>query len=362
MENKIKVKLDEKSYDILVKNGAINELDQFLGQKYSKIFVLSDENVAQIHGKKIKDAIGTRNFEEILIKSGENSKSFEVFEEICEEILAKNIDRKSLIIAFGGGVVGDLAGFVASVLLRGIDFVQVPTSLLACVDSSVGGKTAINSKGGKNLIGSFYQPKLVICDLDILKSLPKREILAGYAEILKYGLIQDFKFFEFLEENYQEILELNEEFLSKAIVKSCQAKADIVSKDEKEIGIRALLNFGHTFAHSIENEAGYDGTINHGEAVGIGMLMAAEMSFDLEFLGQYDFSRIKKHIEKCGLNFSLKSIKNDWNLQNLTNNLYKDKKTENNSLNFILLNKIGEAFVEKGVDKKYYEKIVSKYI
>ncbi|MBM3579834.1 MAG: 3-dehydroquinate synthase, partial [Alphaproteobacteria bacterium] len=198
---KIRVELKERSYDIIIKSNAIKALPDFLSKKnYSKIFVITDENVAKLHLASLPTTT-----ENIILPAGEQTKSFHLLEKTCEEILAKGIDRKSLIIAFGGGVVGDFAGFAASILLRGIDFIQIPTTLLACVDSSVGGKTAVNSKAGKNLIGSFYQPKLVICDLDFLKTLPERELRAGYAEVVKYGLIRDERFFEFLEENHSKL-------------------------------------------------------------------------------------------------------------------------------------------------------------
>lgn len=362
MKNKIEVGLGQKSYDILVGSNQINDLNGFLQEKYSKIFIISDKNVANFHLETLKKSLNCQESNEILVENGENSKNFQVFQEVCEEILNKNIDRKSLIIAFGGGVVGDLSGFVASVMLRGVDFVQIPTTLLACVDSSVGGKTAINSKFGKNLIGSFYQPKLVLCDLNFLKTLPKREIIAGYFEVLKYALIFDEEFFEFLDENYQKIFDLDEEILAKIILKSCEIKAKIVSEDEKEHGIRAFLNFGHTFGHSLEKEASYNSQLNHGEAVGIGMLMASEMSMNLGFLKVDDFLKIKNHIQKIYPDFDLKKIKSDWNLQNLVNNLYKDKKTEKNQLNFILIEKIGKAFIEKNVDEAEFVKIIEKFI
>lgn len=362
MENKIKVELNNNSYDILVGSGAISALDGFLGNKYSKIFIISDEEVAKIHLATLKNELKDHITEDLIIKSGESSKSFDNFQEVCEKILSKNVDRKSLIIALGGGVVGDLAGFVASVILRGIDFIQVPTTLLSAVDSSVGGKTAINSNSGKNLIGSFYQPKLVLCDLNFLKTLPKRQIIAGYAEILKYGLIEDQDFFEFLEKNYQKLLDLDEEVLMYSILKSCEVKAKIVSMDEKEKGLRALLNFGHTFAHSLEKEVGYDGRLNHGEAVGIGMSMASRMSKNLGFLPSQDFERIQAHIQDCGLDIDLKSIKNDWDLNRLVDNLYKDKKSFAGKLNFVLIDRVGRAFVEKDVDEQEFVKVVRGFV
>jgi 3-dehydroquinate synthase len=362
MENNIKVNLEDNSYDIFVENGAISKLSEFLGQKYSQIFVICDENVENLHYETLKNAINERKIVKITVKSGEKSKSFDNFERICEEILSHAPDRKSLIIAFGGGVVGDLSGFVASVILRGVDFVQIPTTILSAVDSSVGGKTAINCKIGKNLIGSFYQPKLVICDLNFLKTLPKREILAGYSEILKYGLIHDCDFFKFLDQNHEKLFALDQEVLKKVILHSCAIKAEIVGLDEKEKGIRALLNYGHTFGHSLEQELNYDGRLNHGEAVGIGMLMASKMSKNLGFLSDDDYQKISAHINKTGLNIDLKKIEKKWNKQNLVKNLYHDKKTENGQLNFILLKNIGSAFVQKNICEKDFLDAISDYL
>ncbi len=389
MNNEIALNLGEKSYKIRIGAGEINYLPDFLQQKnYSKIFIITDENVARLHLAQLESILQGLNITTIKVASGEQSKSFASLEKTCEEILQQNVDRKSLIIAFGGGVVGDLAGFIASILLRGVDFIQVPTTLLACVDSSVGGKTAINSKSGKNLIGSFYQPKLVICDLNFLATLPQREFRAGYAEALKYGLIDDAEFFDFLDQNLdkifvidqngsqknfvankqnsQEILQKtftgDQKILQKIITKSCEIKARIVSQDEKENGVRALLNFGHTFAHSFENELNYSNDLLHGEAVGIGMLMAAKMSQNLGMIDSATFTIIKNHIEKSGLNFDLRKIRNNWDHKNLIAHLYKDKKTEHQNLTFILLEKIGEAAVKKSVDVGEFAKVLVDFV
>jgi len=363
MNNEIAVNLGDKSYKIRIGAGEINHLRNFLTQKnYSKIFIITDENVAKLHLAKLHSVLQGFELTTTIVASGEQTKSFGALEKTCEEILQQNIDRKSLIIAFGGGVVGDLAGFIASILLRGIDFLQVPTTLLACVDSSVGGKTAINSKFGKNLIGSFYQPKLVICDLDFLQTLPAREFRAGYAEVLKYGLIEDKKFFDFLDQNLEKIFLKDTKTLQEIITKSCENKARIVSQDEKENGVRALLNFGHTFAHTFENELNYSNDLLHGEAVGIGMLMAAKMSQNLGMIDYAQFEIIKKHIEKSGLNIDLKQIRKNWDQKNLVGHLYKDKKTEHKNLTFILLEKIGQAVIKKGVDEKEFQKIIAEML
>ena len=361
MKNKISVALKERSYEIVIAPNSIEYLAEFLGQKnYSKIFVITDENVAGLHLPKLCEVLEKTkiNTEVITTKAGEQTKSFASLAKICEEILAKGIDRKSLIVAFGGGVIGDLSGFIASILLRGIDFVQVPTTLLAAVDSSVGGKTAINSESGKNLIGSFYQPQLVLCDLNFLKTLPIRELKSGYAEVVKYGFIFDENFFEFLEKNYAKIFAFDVEILQKIIARSCEIKAEIVGRDEKENGERALLNFGHTFGHIFETETKYSSEILHGEAVALGMAMAAKMSQNFLMISENDCARIQSHLDNCGFVTDYKKIRSSWNEENLISHLYKDKKNEGGNLTFILLKKIGAAVIKKSVELDEFKKIL----
>jgi 3-dehydroquinate synthase len=361
MLNKITLDLHEKSYQIIVGSNILEHLKVFLETKnYNKIIAISDENVIKFHGEKLKNII--ENLEFVVVKAGESSKSFGIFEKTCEEILQKNIDRKTLLIAFGGGVVGDLTGFCASVLLRGIDFVQIPTTLLAMVDSSVGGKTAINSQVGKNLIGSFYQPKLVLCDIDFIDTLPLREFRAGYGEIVKYGFIYDKKFFEFLDENLTEIFAKNIQILQKIITRSCEIKAQIVGRDEKENGERALLNFGHTFGHIFETETNYSDEILHGEAVAIGMLMASQMSVYFGFIDEDKYQKIFNHLQKCGFELNLKNIRENWNQENLIKHLFKDKKIENNQLTFILLDRIGKAQIYKKISLEDFSKVLKKFL
>lgn len=361
MKNKISVALNERSYDIVIAADSVEYLPQFLAKKnYSKIIIITDENVATLHLPRLQQVLKQNQIasETIITKAGEQTKSFTSLAQISEEILAKGIDRKSLIIAFGGGVIGDLSGFLASILLRGIDFIQVPTTLLAAVDSSVGGKTAINSEAGKNLIGSFYQPQLVLCDLNFLKTLPFRELKSGYAEIVKYGFIFDADFFEFLEKNHDKIFAFDEKVLQKIISRSCEIKAEIVGRDEKENGERALLNFGHTFGHIFETETKYSDEILHGEAVALGMAMAAKMSQNLGMIKENDYLRIKNHLENCGFVTDYKKIRNEWDKKNLISHLYKDKKNEGGNLTFILLKKIGAAVIKKGVELGEFEKVL----
>lgn len=367
MQNKIKVELGPKSYEIIIGNGQISYLKEFLSVKnYSKIIVITDNNIAKLHLNNLLDLLSAHNLPilTIISDSGETAKSFSNLEKIAEQILEKEIDRKSLIVAFGGGVIGDLSGFLASILLRGIDFIQIPTTLLAMVDSSVGGKTAINSKYGKNLIGSFYQPKLVICDPDFLASLNPREIRAGYAEVVKTALIRDYNFFEYLEQNLEAkfLTKIDPEFLSNIISSSCRIKSEIVSLDETEQETRMLLNFGHSFAHIFETETNYSGEILHGEAVSIGIVMAAEMSKNYQLISAKEVEKIANHLKRANLPISPTQIRSSWNLKNLSSHLYKDKKNQNQNLTFILLNGIGHALIKRSVVYADFLRVVNIFL
>ncbi len=357
---KISLDLKDRSYDIFIGNKAISKLQEFIKKNnYSKVFIVTDFNVANHHLEEIKKLLPEAST--LIADAGEQTKSFAGLEDLCERLLEQGIDRKSLIIAAGGGVVGDLTGLAAAILMRGIDFVQVPTTLLSMVDSSVGGKTGVNCRSGKNLVGVFYQPKLVICDLDFLKSLPLRQIRSGYAEILKYGLIYDKRFYNFLSKNFTKILLLDEENLAHAIKRSCEIKAQIVAEDEKEHDIRAILNFGHTFAHVLEAETDYSNLLNHGEAVAIGMLMAAQMSCNQNMLQKKDVEEIKNHLNDCGFNLDLKSIKHSWKKSKLVKYLAKDKKSQNNQPRFILLKTIGNAVIKKFESTKEFEEVIQQF-
>ncbi len=360
MIEKIDVKLANRSYNIFIGNDAIKKLPEFLETKnYSKIFLITDYNVANHHLDSIKKILP--NIEYLIADSGEQTKAFQPLQDLCERILALGIDRNSLIIAFGGGVIGDLSGFAASILLRGVDFIQIPTTLLSMVDSSVGGKTGINCKSGKNLIGSFYQPKLVICDTNFLNSLSLRQIRAGYAEIFKYSLIADKNFYDFLIENFSKILLLEDDVIIKSIRKSCEIKAKIVNQDERESGLRMILNFGHTFAHVLEAETDYSNILNHGEAVAIGMVMAAKMSVNLKLLDEKIYYNIRNHIQECGFKINLRHIKNYWNSIKLCKYLAKDKKNEKNKTRYILLKNIGSATSAKLESNDEFVKVLKNF-
>ncbi len=263
--------------------------------------------VAKLHLKTLASGLAKAGIasEILILPPGEGTKDFAHFEKLCEDILALGIERSTALVALGGGVIGDLAGFAAASLLRGLDYVQVPTTLLAQVDSSVGGKTAIDVKAGKNLVGAFYQPVLVIADIDTLATLPPRELLAGYAEVVKYGLIRDRAFFDWLEQNGAALVKGDAELRRQAVLKSCRDKAEIVAADEREAGERALLNFGHTFGHALEAEAGFGQALLHGEAVALGMLMAFDLSARLGLCPKESARRVRQHFEQVGLKTEL---------------------------------------------------------
>ena len=357
----LKRKLNNLSYPIFIGNDLLSNskrvIKQFVHNRkviliHDNFFSLNKKNNEQFISfvETIKKLSETLNL--ISIPGGDKSKNVSQLEYILEEALSFKIDRNSLIIAFGGGVIGDIAGFAASILLRGIDFVQIPTTLLSQVDSSVGGKTGINSSKGKNLIGSFHQPIAVIADIDILKTLPKREFLAGLVEVIKYGLIYDIKFFDSLENNYKDILNYDQLKLNKVISRSCEIKSLIIKNDEKENGKRAILNLGHTFGHAIESFGKYDGTIIHGEAISIGICLAFKLSTKLGYCNQFETKRVVSFFKKLSLPTSLQEVQN---LSITTLGMLKkfkyDKKNKNNQLTFILNEKIGKSFIKNNMDE-----------
>ena len=344
---KITVNLDKRSYPIFLGNNILEKkVREVLRNGKNKIVIVIDSNVKNMQGKTIDKAFKKyeKNLKIIVLPFGEKVKSFKFLEKILEKALSFKIDRNIFLFAIGGGVIGDLAGLASSLLLRGINLIQVPTSLLAQVDSSVGGKTGINSKYGKNLIGTFKQPKSVIISIDFLKTLKKREIISGYAEILKYSLIRDQKFFIWLLKNGNSILNLDEQSCLYAISKSCNIKAKIVSQDENEKGIREILNLGHTFGHAIESSQGYSDKINHGEAIFIGMVMALEFSVYLKLCKKIVLEKLINHLEDLSISYRMLDYKLNIDTKNFIKYLKFDKKIKNNKLKFILLKDIGVPF------------------
>ncbi len=363
----VKLDLAERSYSIHIGKSLLeNALDYIpadLRDTLSdrKVFILYDKNVYP-YVQVLDEALAgkAQDIKTYAVKGGEPSKSYNVFQECLDWLLENKVNRQSILIAVGGGVVGDLGGFVASVAMRGIPYIQVPTTLLSQVDSSVGGKTGINTNQGKNLVGSFYQPKAVICDIGTLGTLPERELKSGYAEVVKYGLINDLPFFEWLEENGEKVLALEEEALTHAIKTSCEAKASIVAEDEYEGGTRALLNLGHTFGHALEAAAGYDGRLLHGEGVSIGMLMAFDLSMKMGLCPQEDISRLEAHLTKCNMLTKANEIKPNLkhSAEDLLELMQGDKKMLGAKIGFILTHGIGQAFQTTDVNEEDVVKVV----
>jgi len=358
--------LGNRSYDIVINDSVIDHLDTFLAPIVgtARLFVVTEETVSALYGKKVKTALSRGGFENFWfpVKPGETSKSFSCFENLLDQMLDKGIERSDIIIALGGGVIGDLTGFTAASILRGVDFIQIPTTLLSQVDSSVGGKTGINSRFGKNLVGAFYQPKAVLIDPGVLKTLPIRELQAGYAEVLKYGLIDDPAFFTWLEKNGQILLTENGHkdqlaFLVYAIKASCEAKARVVAEDERESGKRALLNLGHTFGHALEAECGYDGTLLHGEAVAIGMVMALDLSVRMGIAEQTELKRLTEHLSTTGMMWSANQIGKPLDAKKLLAHMVRDKKTKAGKIGFIL-GGIGKAALRYDVDLGLVEAVL----
>jgi 3-dehydroquinate synthase len=350
----VNVALGTRAYDILIGRGLLATLGTRIAalRPGCKAAIVTDETVARIHLPAalaaLKDAgIGAAS---VTVPAGESSKSFRMLERVCDELLAARIERGDLIIALGGGVVGDLAGFAAAIVRRGVDYVQVPTTLLAQVDSSVGGKTAIDSSHGKNLIGAFYQPILVLADTALLDTLPERQFRAGYAEVVKYGLLGDAAFFAWLEANWRDVFG-GGPAREHAIAVSCRAKAAIVQRDERETGDRMLLNLGHTFGHAFEAAAGFSDRLLHGEAVGLGMALAFEFSARRGLISLAEADRAIAHLAAAGLPIHINDVAGPWPGPDAMMDLIsQDKKIVRGRLTFILVRGIGRAFVARDID------------
>ena len=346
MNKKITLKTKDNIYSInIVPNSIVKNLNKIITAN-NKIVFLIDKKVFYIF-KKLKNY---KNQKYLAIDCSEKLKSFSNYAKITEKILNFKIDRGTKIVAIGGGTLGDLSGFIASTILRGVDLILFPTTLLSQVDSSIGGKNGINTNSGKNLVGTFYQPKLVYIDPKILKSLSKREILSGYAEIVKHGIINDIKFFNWLNKNSKKILTLNNKILSEAIYKSIIIKRKYVLKDEKENlknnNSRAILNFGHTFGHALETYYKYNKKLTHGEAISIGMIIAANLSYKLGYLPLNQLNNIKNHFKLNNLPISDNKMFNE----KIFKIIEKDKKNNNEKINFVLIKKIGSAFLSNNLN------------
>ncbi|MEC8667740.1 MAG: 3-dehydroquinate synthase [Pseudomonadota bacterium] len=346
----VHVALGDRSYDIQIGEGLLAQSGRWIAPLLARprVAVLTDENVAARHLDAFRAGMAAEGIEvvSLALPPGEATKGWEQFSRAVEWLLQQKVERRDVVVALGGGVIGDLAGFAAAVLRRGVRFVQVPTSLLAQVDSSVGGKTGINAPQGKNLIGAFHQPSLVLADTGVLATLPERDFLAGYGEVVKYGLLGDAEFFDWLEGNAPKMAAGDMAARIHAVRRSCQMKADIVARDETEQGDRALLNLGHTFCHALEKATGYSDRLLHGEGVAIGCAMAFELSSRLGLCSQESPSRVRAHLREMGMKVDLADIPGDLPAAGeLFALMGQDKKVVDGQIRFILARGIGEAFV-----------------
>ena len=350
----VKVALDDRAYDIFIGGALLTQAAAYIAPLLPrpKLAIVTDTHVAPLHLKTLTDSLDAAGIahDTFIVPAGEASKNITQLETLCDWLLDQKIERNDCIIALGGGVIGDLTGFAAAILRRGTRFIQIPTTLLAQVDSSIGGKTAVNSSRGKNLIGAFHQPDLVLADMDVLATLPPREIGAGYAEIVKYGALGDAEFFDWLCANGQDVLALNSEATAHAVAESCKAKAAIVARDERESGDRALLNLGHTFGHAFEKLTGYGDALLHGEAVAYGMVLAFAYSAEVGLCSAEDAERLRAHIAECGLPARMQAVGNGvFDADALIEAMGQDKKVQGGKMRFILARALGDSFIAEDV-------------
>ncbi|MEL6373863.1 MAG: 3-dehydroquinate synthase [Pseudomonadota bacterium] len=354
--NILRVNLDDRGYDIAIGPGLVGEVAarvrETLGE--TRCAIVTDETVGALYAETLETALSQAGLHlgTISVPAGEASKSFATLEQVCDGLLGMGVERGDAVIALGGGVIGDLAGFAAAILRRGVRMVQIPTSLLAQVDSAVGGKTAVNSTRGKNLLGAFHQPSLVLIDTDVLSTLPERQMRSGYAEVVKYGLLGDAAFFDWLDAHWRSVFGNDTSALTRAIETSCAAKAGVVARDEREHGERALLNLGHTFGHALEAFTGYGERLLHGEAVAIGMALAFRFSHHLGHAPASSAERVEAHLRAVGLPTRISDIPSTPRptAAALVDLMAQDKKVERGKLVFILVKDIGEAFIARDVD------------
>ncbi len=354
----VNVRLGERSYSIYIGKGLLLECGNRIKNIKTgrKIVVITNPIVSRFYGNTLKNSLKGADFivNFVEIPDGEEYKTINTAVEIYNRLIDIKVERESPLIALSGGVIGDITGFVAATYLRGIPYIQIPTTLLAQVDSSIGGKTAVNHPRGKNLIGAFYQPSAVFVDIDTLRTLPKEEILCGVAEIIKYGIIRDRDFFEYLEGNIKKLINLDDDILIHSIKRSCEIKADVVSKDERESGLRAILNFGHTIGHAIESLTDYK-KYRHGEAVAIGMVYAARLSLESGLHSDNDYERVVNLIKSAGLPTVISGL--DTNA--IIDSLYLDKKVKEEKIRFILMNGIGSVEIRSDITNELIRKVLT---
>ena len=360
---KLLVKTGNQKYPIFIGNNILDKLDLILKENlinFNQCLIVADKNVPKKLINKALNSLSKKKIHLHYFNSSEINKNQKSVDNILSILLSKNFNRNDCVISIGGGITGDVSGFAASVFKRGLKFINIPTTLLSQVDSSIGGKTGINSKYGKNLIGSFYQPSLVVSDIIFLKSLPKREIICGYGEILKHAIIADKKFFTFLDKNGSQILKLKSPLIEKAIFKSCSIKKKVVETDEKEMGIRKILNFGHTFAHAYEATLGYSKKLNHGEAVMLGIKTAAKFSLVNNILSIKEFNLIDNHLHKLDLPRNINKFFSIRNLNKILSFMKKDKKNNTDKVNLVLLKKISSPIYKLQFDEKKINLFLTK--
>ncbi len=364
-QTKLNIITKTEKYPIIIGSNLTSNLSKIFklnSIQFEKCFIVVDKNIPKKFVSNIKKSLNNKEIYILFFNASEKNKNLNSVNKIINILLRKNFSRKDCLISLGGGITGDVSGFAASIFKRGLKFINIPTTLLAQVDSSIGGKTGVNSVYGKNLIGSFYQPSLVVSDTKFLKSLSKREIICGYGEILKHSLISNKKFFNFLNKNLKKILNLSSPFIEKTIYESCKIKKKVVEKDEKETGLRKTLNFGHTFAHAYEASIGYSRKLNHGEAVILGMKTALSFSLNENILKRSEYNLIINHIYKSGLPFSIKKYFSTKDLNRILSFMIKDKKNNSENINLVLLKKIGVSFFNKQYSKRKMSSFLRKFL
>ena len=360
---KLIIKTKSETYPIIIGNNLVKNISQIFKKnsiKFNQCLLVIDKKVPKRIVSTITKSLKRKKSFKYYFDANEKNKNQNQVHKILEILLKKNFSRQDCLITIGGGITGDVGGFAASLFKRGLQFINIPTTLLSQVDSSVGGKTGVNTKQGKNLIGSFYQPKIVLSDSKFLKSLSQREIICGYAEILKHSLIKDKNFYNFLKKNFSKILELKSPFIEKAVYKSCKIKKNVVEKDEKEKGLRKILNFGHTFAHAYEATLGYSKKLNHGEAVILGIKSATKFSFDQKLIKKIEYDSIVKHINNIKQTLNIQKYFSLNDLNKILSFMIKDKKNNSERINLILLKKIGITLFNNRYDTKKLKKFLKR--
>ena len=358
---KLKINTKTQTYPIIIGSNLVSNISKIAinnSLNFKKCLLVIDKNISSKIITKVKKSLIKKNLTIYFFKASEKNKSQNSVNKILEILLSKNFSREDCLVSVGGGITGDISGFAASLFKRGLKFINIPTTLLSQVDSSIGGKTGINTRYGKNLIGSFYQPNLVISDIEFLKTLPKRELICGYGEILKHSLIANKKFFNFLDKNSSKIFKLSSSHIKKAIFESCKIKKQVVEKDETEKGLRKILNFGHTFAHAFEATLGYSNKLNHGEAVILGIKTALNFSLKNKIINKKEYSLIVNHIIKSHLPSDINKFFEAKDLNKILSFMLKDKKNNSDKISLVLLKKIGSPII----NREYNQKSLKKFL